>query len=60
MSSTSSSMKKEVKQKNEVNVKPAPRKPTRASRKEKKQKKDVAAEPAQKSGDPVDMIFMDI
>ena len=53
-------MKKEVKDKTVVNVKPAPRKPSRASRKEKKQNQDVVKEPVKKSGDPVDMIFMDI
>ena len=63
MSSKSSSMKTEVKEKTEANAKPAaPRKPSRASRREKKQK-DVGKGPVEKkkSGvDPVDMIFMDI
>ena len=53
-------MKKEEKEKTDVTVKPAPRKPSRASRREKKQGKDVAKEPVNQNGDPVDMIFMDI
>lgn len=55
-------MKNEVKEKNEANAKPAPRKPSRASRREKKNK-DVGKEPVVEkngAGDPVDMIFMDI
>ena len=61
MSSKSSSIKNEVKEKNEANTKSAPRKPSRASRREKKNK-DVGKEPVEKNGagDPVDMIFMDI
>ena len=60
MSSKTSTMKKEEKEKTDVTVKPAPRKPSRASRREKKQGKDVAKEPVNQNGDPVDMIFMDI
>ena len=60
MSSKSSNMKKEEKEKPPANVKPAPRKPSRASRKEKKQGKDVVKEPLNQNRDPVDMIFMDI
>ena len=56
-------MKNDVKEKNEGNAKPAPRKPSRASRREKNKKKDTGGkELAEKNGagDPVDMIFMDI
>ena len=56
-------MKNEVKEKNEANAKPVPRKPSRASRREKKQNnKEEGKEAGEKSGagDPVDMIFMDI
>ena len=63
MSSKSSSMKNEVKEKNEANAKPVPRKPSRASRREKKQNnKNVGKNSVEKNGagDPVDMIFMDI
>ena len=56
-------MKNEMKGKNEANAKPAPRKPSRASRREKKlSNKEGGKEAGEKNGagDPVDMIFMDI
>ena len=63
MSSKSSSMKTEVKEKKEGTARPAPRKPSRASRRGKKQNdKEVVKDSVEKNGagDPVDMIFMDI